>query len=122
MSIEDDLLDMFKYVDIGEGQNINVLLNTLIRNTQISTLKMLRQEIERNINRLQDVAKAESKASADLNPYNILGVEQSATKEEIVKAFRKKARVTHPDAGGSNEEFIKVMAAYEAIKQFRGWK
>lgn len=122
MGIEDDLFNMFKYVNVGKGQDINVLLNTLIRNTQINTLKLLRQQIDKNIKKLQEATPVESKASADLDPYNILGVDQSATKEEIDKAFREKVKQTHPDHGGSNEEFIKVMAAYETIKQFRGWQ
>lgn len=122
MSIEDDLLNMFKYMNVGKGQSVNALLNTLIRNAQINTLKMLRQEIDKNIKKLQDAAPAGSKAGMDSDPYSILGVKQGATREDIDKAFRKKVWSAHPDHGGSNEQFIEVMAAYESIKQFRGWK
>lgn len=43
--------------------------------------------------------------------YEALGVAPDATPEEIKKAYRKKAKETHPDAGGSNEEFEKVNKA-----------
>jgi len=36
--------------------------------------------------------------------------------DEIKQAYRKKARVTHPDAGGSQVEFIEVVNAYEWLK------
>lgn len=122
MSIEDDLLNMFQYVDIGKGQSVNALLETLVRNAQINALKVLRQQLDSNIKKLQEAAPAGVKANVNLDPYEILGVKQSATRVEIDKAFKKKAWITHPDHGGSTEEFIKVAAAYEAIKQLRGWK
>ena len=45
----------------------------------------------------------------------------NATEEEVKKAYRDRARVSHPDRGGSQEEMKKVNAAWEAIKLFRGW-
>lgn len=54
-------------------------------------------------------------------PFTILGVEEDCTPEQVETAFRQKAMETHPDHGGSDMEFIKVYAAYEAIKQFKGW-
>ena len=51
--------------------------------------------------------------------YRILGVERSATTEEIKKAFRKLARETHPDANPDDPEAearFKVAAeAYEVL-------
>ncbi len=38
------------------------------------------------------------------NYYEILGVERSATTEEIKKAFRRVARETHPDANPDDPE------------------
>lgn len=37
--------------------------------------------------------------------YKLLGVEKTATYDEIRKAFRKLALKKHPDRGGDKEEF-----------------
>ena len=123
MSSPEDLLSgMFRFMGVGKGQDVVKVLNTLIRNTQINMLKQLRRELDNNIRKLTSEAQSNMAYDPSLDPFKILGVEQSATKEEIKKAFRKKARTAHPDSGGSTEEMVKVNAAYEAIKQFRGWK
>jgi len=46
----------------------------------------------------------------------VLGVERDAGEDVILSAYRALARKTHPDAGGSEAEFIRVQAAYEAWK------
>ncbi len=124
MSTPEDLLsNMFKnFTSFGKGQDVNKLLSTLVRSVQINMLRQLRREIDTSIKKLTQEGTASMGYDKDLDPYRILGVEQSATREEIKKAFRKKARTAHPDYGGTNEEMIRVNAAYEAIKQFRGWK
>ena len=50
------------------------------------------------------------------DPYSVLGVNPGATKDEVKKAFKKRAMETHPDRGGNEEEFKKVNEAYERIK------
>ena len=48
--------------------------------------------------------------------YNTLDIEPTATDEVIKSAFKKKAKLTHPDAGGSEEDFKKINEAYAVLK------
>lgn len=47
--------------------------------------------------------------------YNILGVEKSASKDEVKRAFRKKAHEYHPDKGGDEQKFKEVNEAYQVL-------
>src|SRR5665213_2351502 len=51
--------------------------------------------------------------------YKVLGVERAASSDEIRKAFRKLARVYHPDVAkdkkGAEEKFKEINQAYEVL-------
>ena len=50
--------------------------------------------------------------------YKILGVDKSASKDDIKKAFRKIAHEHHPDKGGgeaSNDKFKQASEAYSVL-------
>jgi molecular chaperone DnaJ len=47
--------------------------------------------------------------------YKILGVEKSATEDEIKKAFRKLAHQHHPDKGGDEKKFKEINEAYQIL-------
>lgn len=47
--------------------------------------------------------------------YEVLGVDPTASADEIKKAFRLRLRQTHPDAGGDAAAFIQVQRAWELV-------
>ena len=51
-----------------------------------------------------------------MNHYETLGVNPSATPEDIKKAFKAKAKKVHPDAGGNTQEFQKIQRAYQVLE------
>lgn len=47
--------------------------------------------------------------------YETLGVERSASAEEIKAAYRRRSSAAHPDKGGSDDEMQAVNRAYETL-------
>jgi len=57
-------------------------------------------------------------AAASKDYYAVLGVDRDASVDEIKKAFRRKARETHPDVAqgdGAEEAFKEINEAYEVL-------
>ena len=52
--------------------------------------------------------------------YNILGVNENATQEEIKKSYKKLAVQHHPDKGGNEETFKKISEAYDTLGDENG--
>jgi molecular chaperone DnaJ len=49
------------------------------------------------------------------NFYDVLGVKETASQDEIKKQYRKLAKENHPDAGGNEEKFKKISEAYDTL-------
>lgn len=49
------------------------------------------------------------------SPFEILLVEPDADDEEIIAAYRQRIKESHPDQGGTAEEFQLVRAAYDTL-------
>lgn len=47
--------------------------------------------------------------------YDQLGVKRDASHAEIRKAYRRKVRKAHPDAGGNAEDFLALQLAYSVL-------
>jgi curved DNA-binding protein len=52
---------------------------------------------------------------AEKNYYEVLGVQKTASTDEVKKAFKKLARKHHPDAGGDESKFKDISEAYEVL-------
>lgn len=50
------------------------------------------------------------------SPFDVLGIDEDAEEGEIEDAYRDRVKATHPDQGGSLEEFHRVQTAYDSIK------
>jgi len=60
-----------------------------------------------------------------VDPYKVVGLDKSASDEEVKKRFRQMLHKYHPDTAGvegTDMLFQIIMAAYEAIKRERGWQ
>ena len=54
-----------------------------------------------------------------LDLYQLLGIKRGATRAEIRKAYRRKAKTSHPDSGGSVEQFSALATAHEVLSDPR---
>lgn len=50
-----------------------------------------------------------------IDPYEFLGIARDADDERIRAAYRQKAKSTHPDSGGSAEDFLMGQQASEML-------
>lgn len=51
-----------------------------------------------------------------IDPYAMLEIERDADDAAIKRAYRKLVKTAHPDTGGDVEQFGKVTASYELLK------
>lgn len=50
------------------------------------------------------------------NPYEVLGVPIGSDMTVVKRAYRKLAKVNHPDLGGDEAKFKEINEAYSAIE------
>ncbi len=56
-----------------------------------------------------------------MDAYDVLGVDEDAGEDEVKQAYAEKTKETHPEHGGSKEEFHRVREAYETLMERRGF-
>ena len=49
------------------------------------------------------------------DPYEVLGIARDADDEKIRAAYRRKAKVAHPDSGGAPDDFVRIQKAGELL-------
>jgi DnaJ-class molecular chaperone len=50
-----------------------------------------------------------------MNHYQRLGIDQTATADDVKRAYRRLAKEHHPDVGGNSETFRQITEAYEVL-------
>lgn len=50
-----------------------------------------------------------------MNPYEVLGVEKDATRDQVKAAFRRKTKTAHPDRGGDTATMSQLNRAYALL-------
>ncbi len=118
MGIEDDLANLLSFASFEGASPPTELINAMLKSVELSMLKRIKAMIDGKIKQIS--AEELAMAKKDINPFVILGVSQDASMEEVNRAYRDKAAKAHPDVGGSHAEMVRINAARDAIRIFRG--
>lgn len=63
-------------------------------------------------------SSSNSRATSDMNKVKamiILGLKNGTTRQDVKKAYRRLAKIHHPDQGGNHEDFVKIKKAYDYL-------
>lgn len=52
-----------------------------------------------------------------MKPFEILGIPEDSTPEQVKAAYIEKAKTTHPDGGGTAEAFQELQRAHDAAHE-----
>jgi DnaJ-class molecular chaperone len=99
---------------------INRKIQELLSEFQKYAMRVIFERAGGNLSSLFGAAKGQVTA----DPYYILGLDKTASDDEVKRRYRERLRQFHPDTAGPGMEFHlqMVMAAYELIKRERGWQ
>ena len=53
--------------------------------------------------------------NSTMDYYQILGINENASQDEIKKAYKKLAMKNHPDRGGDTKTFQEISQAYDTL-------
>lgn len=111
-----------KLTYVKNGKTINLQMGSQAR--AVDNLRVLYLAVEdMRMNEKRGIAEVLQSAYVQLeaprqkrNPYEVLGIYETATLEEAEAIFKAKAKRAHPDGGGSVEQMTELN---EAIAQIR---
>tara|TARA_Y100000590_G_scaffold4652_1_gene6238 strand:- start:693 stop:1706 length:1014 start_codon:yes stop_codon:yes gene_type:complete len=86
----------------------------------IEEQKQIIREQQEQIQRLAGIAGGGQQVIAEptkpkINPYKELNIGQNYDESSLKKAYLKRAMETHPDRGGTQEDFQRVTVSYKAL-------
>lgn len=122
----DNLRNADKAEILAIRDRVRTLINELDSISTIQLVKMSNKEVK-DLNKRTNILVKQWKEMrciySQLNTkdnyelFKILGIKPTSNWDEIKKAYRTKAKETHPDVIGGNEsKFEKVQNAYEELK------
>lgn len=84
------------------------------------------QQFRQNFNGFRSGSSQQSKPEVKIEVpqewFIVIGVDKNASNDEIKSAYRRKAKTSHPDHGGSLTEMQKLNGAYDLVKKLRSIK
>mgnify|MGYP003656472240 CR=1 FL=1 len=87
----------------------------------IEKIKKLKSQQQQIPNGQQQIPNGQQQIPNKLNPYKILNLGKNYDKNSLKKAYLKAALSSHPDRGGTQEQFQQVSIAYAVLmKKFEG--
>lgn len=101
-------------------QRLFCVIQEEIQNCMNEHLVELTETLGLDLSQFQGIASRQTA----FDPYRALGLDRSASDEEVKKRYRELLYKLHPDtAGVEGTAFLlqMVLAAYEIIKGERGW-
>ena len=111
---------------MDDFERINQKMQELLEDFQGMSEKLLRDASQKLFEQAgTDFAGSfrDMKGQAGADPYRVLGLDKTASDNEVKMRYHKRLRQFHPDTAGPGFEFHlqTVLAAYELIRRERGW-
>ena len=114
--LKENTYDVGDYIRKYRESTITEDEKIVIKTEREKRKKELEEEIKESRRKHGDPFKEfREKFGLKTNNYEVLGLEKTASKEEIKKAYRKLCKIHHPDVGGNIEKFRGINQAYEIL-------
>ena len=126
--MDENFFDVLRSMGLEAINPVDVI-NKIVQETELEMLKKMRERISSRMKELSVEKQPTSSLPVEepdisIDPFQVLGVKQGDSEEKVRAAYRKQARVHHPDMTGdaNSPEIVRINAAYDAIKMIYGWK